>query len=233
MIEKLELLLALAKERHFGRAAEACGVTQPTMSTSLKQLEEILGVMLVQRGSRFQGFTPEGERTLDWARRLKPLLETNGWRVYLTRTNDVDVALSNRVAFTTACKANAFISLHFNSAAPDHRQSGLETYCLTPMGAPSTLTRGNPDFYTQTFPNNHFDELNIQLAVRLHGAVLPASGEEDRGIRRARFMGVLVGQKRPAVLLEGGYLSNSCEAGKIESPEFREKLAEAVANALK
>jgi DNA-binding transcriptional LysR family regulator len=40
------------------------------MSTSLKQLEEILGVMLVQRGSRFQGFTPEGERTLDWARRI-------------------------------------------------------------------------------------------------------------------------------------------------------------------
>ena len=70
MIDKLELLLALAKERHFGRAAEACGVTQPTMSTSLKQLEEILGVMLVQRGSRFQGFTPEGERTLDWARRI-------------------------------------------------------------------------------------------------------------------------------------------------------------------
>jgi hypothetical protein len=70
LIEKLELLLALAKERHFGRAAEACGVTQPTMSTSLKQLEEILGVMLVQRDSRFQGFTPEGERTLDWARRI-------------------------------------------------------------------------------------------------------------------------------------------------------------------
>jgi DNA-binding transcriptional LysR family regulator len=70
LIDKLELLLALAKERHFGRAAEACGVTQPTMSTSIKQLEEILGVMLVQRGSRFQGFTPEGERTLDWARRI-------------------------------------------------------------------------------------------------------------------------------------------------------------------
>jgi DNA-binding transcriptional LysR family regulator len=70
LIDKLELLLSLAKERHFGRAAEACGVTQPTMSTSLKQLEEFLGVMLVQRGSRFQGFTPEGERALDWARRI-------------------------------------------------------------------------------------------------------------------------------------------------------------------
>jgi DNA-binding transcriptional LysR family regulator len=70
VIDKLELLLALARERHFGRAAEACGVTQPTMSTGIKQLEEILGVMLVQRGSRFLGFTPEGERTLDWARRI-------------------------------------------------------------------------------------------------------------------------------------------------------------------
>ena len=70
MIDKLELLLALAKEKHFGRAAEACGVTQPTMSTNLKQLEEILGVTLVQRGSRFLGFTPEGERALDWARRI-------------------------------------------------------------------------------------------------------------------------------------------------------------------
>jgi DNA-binding transcriptional LysR family regulator len=70
VIDKLELLLALARERHFGRAAEACGVTQPTMSGTIKQLEEILGVMLVHRGSRFQGFTPEGERVLDWARRI-------------------------------------------------------------------------------------------------------------------------------------------------------------------
>ncbi len=70
LIDKLELFIALSKERHFGRAAEACGVTQPTMSTSLKQLEEYLGVMLVQRGSRFVDFTPEGERALEWARRI-------------------------------------------------------------------------------------------------------------------------------------------------------------------
>jgi DNA-binding transcriptional LysR family regulator len=62
--------MALARERHFGHAAEACGVTQPTLSAGIKQLEETLGVLLVQRGSRFIGFTPEGERTLDWARRI-------------------------------------------------------------------------------------------------------------------------------------------------------------------
>jgi len=70
MLDKLEYLMALARERHFGHAADACGVTQPTLSAGIKQLEETLGVLLVQRGSRFIGFTPEGERTLDWARRL-------------------------------------------------------------------------------------------------------------------------------------------------------------------
>jgi DNA-binding transcriptional LysR family regulator len=70
MLEKLEFILALARERHFGHAAEACGVSQPTFSAGIKQLEEAMGVLLVQRGSRFQGFTPEGERVLDWARRI-------------------------------------------------------------------------------------------------------------------------------------------------------------------
>ncbi|ACA16809.1 transcriptional regulator, LysR family [Methylobacterium sp. 4-46] len=70
MIDRLEFILALAREQHFGRAAQACGVSQQTLSAGVKQLEERLGVMLVQRGSRFQGFTPEGERVLDWARRI-------------------------------------------------------------------------------------------------------------------------------------------------------------------
>lgn len=70
MIDKLEFFIALAREEHFGRAAEECGVTQPTLSAGIKQLEETLGVMLVQRGSRFQGLTPEGQRVLEWARRI-------------------------------------------------------------------------------------------------------------------------------------------------------------------
>ena len=64
MIDKLEFFLALAREKHFGKAAEACNVSQPTLSASIKQLEDQLGVLLVQRGSRFQGLTPEGQRVL-------------------------------------------------------------------------------------------------------------------------------------------------------------------------
>ena len=70
MIDKLEMFIALAHEGHFGRAAEACGVTQPTLSSAIKQLEDQLGVQLVWRGSRFQGLTPEGQRVLDRARRI-------------------------------------------------------------------------------------------------------------------------------------------------------------------
>src|SRR5438105_1990856 len=68
MIDKLDFILALARERHFGRAAEACGVTQPTLSAGVKQTEEQMGVLLVNRGSRFRGFTAEGAQVLDWAR---------------------------------------------------------------------------------------------------------------------------------------------------------------------
>jgi len=70
MIDKLEMFIALAREEHFGRAAEAQGVTQPTLSAAIKHLEDQLGVMLVWRGSRYRGLTPEGQRALDWARRI-------------------------------------------------------------------------------------------------------------------------------------------------------------------
>lgn len=70
MIDRLEMFLALAEARHFGRAAEARGVSQPSLSAAIKALEEDLGAPLVRRGARFQGLTPEGERVLVWARRM-------------------------------------------------------------------------------------------------------------------------------------------------------------------
>ncbi|MDS9465983.1 LysR family transcriptional regulator [Paracoccus sp. MBLB3053] len=70
MIDKLSMFMVLAREAHFGRAAEALGITQPTLSSAIKSLEDQLGVQLVRRGSRYQGLTPEGERVLVWARRI-------------------------------------------------------------------------------------------------------------------------------------------------------------------
>ena len=66
-IRQLQYLVALAREKHFTRAAQACHVTQPTLSGRIRQLEQELGVPIVERGQRFHGLTREGERVLKWA----------------------------------------------------------------------------------------------------------------------------------------------------------------------
>jgi N-acetylmuramoyl-L-alanine amidase len=174
----------------------------------------------------------EKDYTLDWALRLKPLLTARGWKVLLTRTSDVDISLADRIALAERAKADLFLSLHFNSGHPNRELSGIETYCLTPSGMPSHLVREYDDDMRQVFPNNAYDEENFMLAFRLHRSLLRYSGAADRGVRRARFMAVLRGQNRPAVLIEAGYLSNQNEAQRISTPEYRQLLAEAVAKAL-
>lgn len=70
MIRQLEYFVALARERHFARAAQECRISQPALSESIRKLEAGLGVPLVRRGHAFQGLTPEGEAVLRWAQRL-------------------------------------------------------------------------------------------------------------------------------------------------------------------
>ncbi|MFD1696042.1 LysR family transcriptional regulator [Roseibium aestuarii] len=70
MLDKLEMFIAVVNEEHFGRAALTLGITQPTLSTGIRQLEEQLGVQLIFRGSRYGGLTPEGQSALAWARRI-------------------------------------------------------------------------------------------------------------------------------------------------------------------
>ncbi|HTX21563.1 MAG TPA: N-acetylmuramoyl-L-alanine amidase [Candidatus Aquilonibacter sp.] len=176
----------------------------------------------------------EKEFTLDLALRLKPLLEAEGWTVFLTRTSDVYVANSYRPIFATAHHANLFISLHFNATADrDESAAGLETYCFTPTGMPSTVTRGYTDPWSEKLSSNDFDTQNLQLAVKMQGALTHAIGMPDRGVRHVRYIEVLRNQNCPAVLIENGYLSNPAEAAKIESADYRQKLAEAIAGALK
>ena len=175
----------------------------------------------------------EKQYTLDWAKRLSSILATNGWKVFLTRTNDIDVSLEDRASFADARKADVFISLHFNAPGSprDQGEVGIETYCVTPTGMPSTLTREYEDNTALVFPNNHFDAENLRYAMQVQRSILKI-GVHDRGVCRARFMKVLRLQNRPAILVEGGYLSNPREARHIQDPAYRQKLAEAVAAAL-
>jgi N-acetylmuramoyl-L-alanine amidase len=94
---------------------------------------------------------------------------------------------------------------------------------------PSHLTRGYEDDPQRVFPNNAFDEMNVRYASVIHRRLLDATQAADRGVRRARFMAVLRGQNRPAVLIEGGFLSNPAESRLIQTEAYREKLAHAVA----
>ena len=105
MIDKLEFILALAREKHFGRAAEACGVTQPTLSAGVKQLEEQMGVLLVNRGSRFQSFTPEGQRVLEWARRI-----VGDSRTMREEINSLKLGLSGRLRLAAIPTALAMVA---------------------------------------------------------------------------------------------------------------------------
>jgi N-acetylmuramoyl-L-alanine amidase len=171
----------------------------------------------------------EKDLALDWALRLRGLLQTKGWRVILTRTNDVELPLADRVRLADRVQADLFISLHFNSALPVTDRAGLETYCLTPTGLPSTLVRFGQEDLGQVYSNNAFDEQNLLLALQIHRALIRRTGAVDGGIRRARFMTVLRDQNRPAILVEGGYLSTDSEAKTITSTAYRQLLAEAVA----
>ncbi|MCH7693706.1 MAG: LysR family transcriptional regulator [Proteobacteria bacterium] len=69
-LRQFEYLVAVAEEQHFGRAAERCHVSQPSLSNGIKQLELELGVPIVRRGQRFHGLTAEGWRVAEWARRV-------------------------------------------------------------------------------------------------------------------------------------------------------------------
>ena len=70
VIKQFAYLVALAREKHFARAAKACNVSQPTLSGAIRQLEEEIGVPLVERGHRFTGLTAEGETILAHAKRI-------------------------------------------------------------------------------------------------------------------------------------------------------------------
>jgi DNA-binding transcriptional LysR family regulator len=123
MIDKLEFLIAIAQEKHFGRAAEACGVTQPTLSAGLKQLEDVLGVLLVRRGSRFLGFTNEGERVLEWARRI-----VGDMRALKQDVDQLKRGLSGHLrlaAIPTALPMVAAITTPFHARYPEVRYTVL------------------------------------------------------------------------------------------------------------
>lgn len=116
MIDKLEMFLAVTKEQHFGRAAATLGITQPTLSAGIKQLEEQLGVLLIFRGSRFGGLTPEGQSALIWARRI--VGDTRQLREEMRATRHGLTGRLRIAAIPTALTWAAKLSARFGAVHP-------------------------------------------------------------------------------------------------------------------
>ncbi|MGP4058842.1 LysR family transcriptional regulator [Mycobacterium sp. 4D054] len=116
LLQHLEYLLALAAERHFGRAAARCHVSQPTLSVAIRRLERDLGVVIVQRGHRFEGFTEEGRRVVSWAQRI--VAERDEMLADLERMRGRLTVTARLGAIPTAVPASPFITAEFLARNP-------------------------------------------------------------------------------------------------------------------
>jgi DNA-binding transcriptional LysR family regulator len=116
LIRQLEYLVALARARHFGRAARLCYVSQPTLSGGIGKLETNLGVMIVRRGRRFEGFTKEGMQVVGWAHRI--LAERDALLADIDRMHGGLTATVRIGAIPTAIPATPLISERFSEHHP-------------------------------------------------------------------------------------------------------------------
>ena len=181
-------------------------------------------------GGVFGGYV-EKRYTLPLAEELAGQLEAAGFKVILTRTNDTFIELDDRPALANRQKADLFISLHFNIGPPGEAK-GVEVYCLTPARANSTNVGrwGDASEWRDSLgavPGNRCDDWNVMLAYQLEKSLVKNLSADDRGVRRARFA-VLRTVEMPAVLIEGGFLTDSVEQKKIADPKYRAELARAI-----
>lgn len=154
--------------------------------------------------------------------KLKARLERAGFKVVMTRSNDTFLTLGQRVAIANKTPDSIFVSIHHNSGR--RAAHGIETFTLAPHGTTSPFARTRR---TEDLSGNNQDAENIALATAVHSRAIKNTGAIDRGIQRARFS-VLCTIKRPAILFEGGFVSNPDEGAKISGDDYQNKLADSI-----
>src|SRR5215469_11818109 len=169
----------------------------------------------------------EKDFALDVARKLRPLLQSKGVRVIMTREGDYFVPLEVRAQIANAARDSIFVSIHFNATNDDPNATGFEIFSFTPRGAPSTSDRAVAPSALSTQPGSNVDAQSMALSACIYHSLLGHIPEYDRGIKRARFA-VLRLTKVPAVLIEGGFLTEQGECKLIAQKEWRARLAHAI-----
>jgi N-acetylmuramoyl-L-alanine amidase len=173
------------------------------------------------------GFHQEKKYTLLLAEELSDQLQRAGFKVSLTRTRDVYVALSDRPDIARRRGADLFISLHWNSVSVGKAETrGAQTYCLSPAGVASS-NEGGGSTGIGSEPGNANNERNMFLAYEIQRSLTRQVGMDDQGVRRARYQ-VLREARMPAVLIEGGYMSNPGESRRIYDAVYRRQMARAI-----
>jgi N-acetylmuramoyl-L-alanine amidase len=169
----------------------------------------------------------EKDFALDVARKLRPLLKAKGLRVIMTREGDYFVPLEVRAQIANAARDSIFVSIHFNATNDDPNATGFEIFSFTPRGAPSTSDSAVAPSALSTQPGSAVDAQSMALSACIYHSLIGHIPEFDRGIKRARFA-VLRLTKVPAVLIEGGFLTEQGECKLIAQKEWRAKLARAI-----
>jgi N-acetylmuramoyl-L-alanine amidase len=169
----------------------------------------------------------EKDFALDVARKLRPLLLAKGLRVIMTREGDYFVPLEVRAQIANAARDSIFVSIHFNATNDDPSATGFEIFSFTPRGAPSTSDSAVAPSALSMQPGTAVDSQSMALSACIYHSLLGHIPEFDRGIKRARFA-VLRLTKVPAVLIEGGFLTERGESKFIATKEWRTKLAHAI-----
>ncbi len=182
------------------------------------------------RGTRSESLNlSEKDINLDISVRMQGLLEEMGYKVVLTRYDDRLLSLEDRTKIANRSNAGVFVSVHFNAALNEEAE-GIEAYVLTPAGVASTNDSelGND---AGEWPGNDFDHLNFDLGFAIQKALISDLQRMDRGLKKARWK-VLKELGCPGVLVECGFLSHSKEALLVNTPVYRQKLAESLAMSL-
>src|SRR6059036_2573505 len=169
----------------------------------------------------------EKDFVLDAARKLRPLLQAKGLRVMMTREGDYFVPLEVRAQIANAARNSIFVSIHFNATNDDPNATGFEIFSFTPLGAPSTSDGAVAPSSLSTQPGTAVDAQSVALSACIYHSMLGHIPEFDRGIKRARFA-VLRLRRVPAVLVEGGFLTERGESQLIAKKDWRVKLAQAI-----
>src|SRR5262245_40714356 len=169
----------------------------------------------------------EKDFALDVARKLRPILQAKGFRVVMTREGDYFVPLEVRAQIANRAQNAIFVSIHFNASGDDPNATGFEIFSFTPRGAPSTSDSGVRSSGYNMQPGTTVDGQSMALSACIYHSLLGQLREYDRGIKRARFA-VLRLTKVPAVLIEGGFLTERGESKLISNKDWRAKLAGAI-----